>query len=82
MATSEEKLVALLKDLQEMAGYLHGRGDKTLALSKQFEENARKDPSNREFDLRQSTMLDYQHHVWHEIANMTDKLVKKYEGSS
>ncbi len=29
MPTSEEKLVALLKDLQEMAAYLHSRGDRT-----------------------------------------------------
>jgi hypothetical protein len=79
MPTSEEKLMALLKDLQQLAIYLHGRGDKTLALSKQFEENAKKDQSNREFDLRQATMLDYQHHIWHEIGNMVDKLIKQYE---
>ena len=50
MPTSDEKLTSLLQDLEKLATYLHGRGDKTLALSKQFEENARKDPSNREFD--------------------------------
>lgn len=79
MPTGEEKFAALLQDLQELSTYLHGRGDKTLALSKQFEENAKRDPSNREFDLRQATMLDYQHHTWHEIGNMVDKLVKKYD---
>lgn len=79
MPTSEEKLAALLQDLEQLATYLHGRGDKTLTLSKQFEENAKKDSANREFDLRQATMLDYQHHIWHEIGNMVDKLVKKYE---
>ncbi len=79
MPTGEEKLAALLQDLQQMATYLHGRGDKTLALSKQFEENARKNPSNSEFDLRQATMLDYQHHIWHEIGNMVDKLIKQYD---
>jgi hypothetical protein len=79
MPTSEEKLAALLQDLEQLATYLHGRGDKTLTLSKQFEENAKKDSSNREFDLRQATMLDYQHHIWHEIGNMVDKLVKQYE---
>jgi hypothetical protein len=79
MPSSDEKLMALLKDLQQLGIYLHGRGDKTLALSKQFEENAKKDLSNREFDLRQATMLDYQHHIWHEIGNMVDKLIKKYE---
>jgi hypothetical protein len=79
MPTGEEKLAALLQDLQQMATYLHGRGDKTLALSKQFEENAKKDPPNSEFDLRQATMLDYQHHIWHEIGNMVDKLIKQYD---
>ncbi len=78
MPTSEEKFAALLADLQELATYLHSRGEKTLALSKQFEENAQRDPSNREFDLRQATMLDYQHHTWHEIGNMVDRLIKQY----
>ncbi len=45
MPTSEEKLTALLQDLEQLATYLHGRGEKTLALSKQFEENAKNDPS-------------------------------------
>ena len=79
MPTGEEKLAALLQDLQQLSTYLHGRGDKTLALSKQFEENAKQDSSNREFDLRQATMLDYQHHIWHEIGNLVDKLIKKYD---
>ena len=79
MPTGEEKLVALLEDLQELASYLHGRGDKTLAMSKQFEENAKRDPSNRDFDLRQATMLDYQHHIWHEIGNMVEKIIKQHE---
>jgi hypothetical protein len=79
MSTSDEKLTSLLRDLEELTTYLHNRGDKTLALSKQFEENAKKDSSNKEFDQRQATMLDYQHHIWHEIGNMVDKLMKKYE---
>ncbi len=79
MPTSEEKLAALLEDLHELASYLHGRGDKTLAMSKQFEENAKRDPSNRDFDLRQATMLDYQHHIWHEIGNMVEKIIKQHE---
>lgn len=79
MATSEEKLAALLEDLHQLSTYLHGRGEKTLALSQKFAENAQKDPSNREYDLRQSTMLDYQHHTWHEIGNMVDKLIKQHE---
>ncbi|HTI13691.1 MAG TPA: hypothetical protein VL461_03845 [Dictyobacter sp.] len=77
--TKEEKLYALLDDLREMSVYLHGRGDKTRALSLQFAENAQKDRSNREFDLNQSKMLDYQHHLWHEIGNLVDKLIKQYD---
>jgi hypothetical protein len=79
MPTSDEKLTALFADLHELANYLHSRGDKTLAMSKQFEENARKDSSNRDFDLRQATMLDYQHHIWHEIGNMVEKIIKQHE---
>ncbi len=37
MPGSEEKLDALLSDLRELTTYLHGRGDKTLTLSRQFE---------------------------------------------
>jgi hypothetical protein len=79
MPSSEEKLVALLHDLHELANYLHNRGEKTLALSQQFEEHARRDASNREFDQRQAVMLGYQHHVWHEIGNLVEKLIKQYE---
>ena len=79
MPTSDEKLAALLADLHELANYLHARGDKTLAMSKQFEENARRDASNREFDARQATMLDYQHHLWHEIGNLVEKVIKQHE---
>ena len=79
MPGNEEKLDALLKDLRELTSYLHGRGDKTLALSKQFEAHAKQDASNREFDLNQSRMLDYQHNLWHEIANLVDKMLKQYE---
>ena len=79
MPGNEEKLDALLKDLRELTTYLHGRGDKTLALSKQFEAHAKQDASNREFDLNQSRMLDYQHNLWHEIANLVDKMLKQYE---
>lgn len=79
MPTSEEKLTVLLNDLHELAIYLHNRGDKTLALSRQFEDHAQKDASNRDFDLNQARMLDYQHHIWHEIGNMVEKLIKKYD---
>jgi hypothetical protein len=79
MATSEEKLASLLKDLQELGTYLHSQGEKKLTLSRRFEENARQDASNREYDLNQAKMLDYQHYIWHEIGNMVDKLIKQYE---
>ncbi|GAC1354685.1 MAG: hypothetical protein NVSMB38_33700 [Ktedonobacteraceae bacterium] len=79
MLGNEEKLDALLKDLHELTTYLHGRGDKTLALSKQFEEHAKKDASSGEFDLNQARMLDYQHSLWHEIGNLVDKMLKQYE---
>ncbi|HXL38661.1 MAG: hypothetical protein E6I80_24985 [Chloroflexi bacterium] len=79
MATAEEKFAALIEDLHQLAAYLHSRGDKTLKLSQQFAENARRDTSNKEYDLRQSTMLDYQHHTWHEIGNMVEKLIKQHE---
>jgi len=79
MATGEEKLASLLKDLQDLGTYLHNQGDKKLTLARRFEENARQDASNREFDLNQAKMLDYQHYIWHEIGNIVDKLVKQYE---
>lgn len=81
MADSEtdRKLDALLHDIQELAAYMHERGEKTQALSLQFAENAKKDASNRAFDLNQSRMLDYQHNLWHEMGNLIEKLLKKYE---
>lgn len=81
MATSEadRKLGELLRDIRELAKYMHERGEKTHALSAQFAENAKKDSSNREFDLNQSRMLDYQHTLWHEMGNLVEKLLKKYE---
>ena len=79
MAGNDEKYEALLKDLRELGVYLHERGEKTHALSVKFAENAKKDPANRDFDLNQSRMLDYQHHVWHEIGNMVEKLIKQHD---
>jgi hypothetical protein len=79
MAAIDEKYKALLQDLNELSTYLHDRGDKTLTLSRRFAENAQRDPSNREFDLNQSRMLDYQHNLWNEIGNLVDKLIKKYD---
>jgi hypothetical protein len=79
MASSDEKLRALLKDLNDIAAHLHQRGERSLALSKQFAANAEKDKSNREFDMNQSRMLDYQHSMLHEIGNLIDKVIKQYE---
>lgn len=79
MVPAEKKFQGLLEDLQRLAAYLHERGDTTLATAKRFEEHARVDPANREFDQRQATMLNYQHHVWHEIGNMVEKLLKQYD---
>lgn len=79
MATSEEKLTALLHDLHELGSYLHQRGEKSHTLARQFEAHAQKDPANREFDLNQARMLEYQHHIWHEIGNKVDQLLKLYE---
>ncbi len=79
MPGSDEKLETLLKDLHELTAYLHGRGEKTLALSHQFEAHAQVDASSREFDLNQARMLSYQHDIWHEIGNVVEKLVKHYE---
>lgn len=79
MPTSDEKLNALLKDLQELTTYLHGRGEKTLTLSRQFEAHAKVDAANRDFDLNQARMLDYQHNIWNEIGNMVEKIAKQYE---
>jgi hypothetical protein len=81
MATSDDNYQALLKDLHELTDYLHQRGEKTRALSQKFTENAQNDSGNREFDLTQARMLDYQHHIWHEIGGLVEKLLKKYESS-
>ncbi len=79
MSTGDQKLDALLHDLRELEVYTRERGEKTRILSLKFAENAKKDSSNREFDLNQSRMLDYQHDLWHEIGNLIEKLIKKYE---
>ncbi|HVB73756.1 MAG TPA: hypothetical protein VNE38_09395 [Ktedonobacteraceae bacterium] len=79
MPTSDEKLDKLLQDLRELANYLHERGGKTRLLSSQFAEHAKEKSSDREFDLNQSRMLDYQHSLWHDIGNLVEKLIKKHE---
>ncbi len=79
MPDNNQKFESLLSDLRQLETYLHDRGDRSQNLSQRFAENAKQDPGNREFDLNQSRMLDYQHHIWHEIANLVEKLVKQYE---
>lgn len=79
MPTNDEKLKALLGDLNQLAEHLHKRGERSLQLSKQFEANAQKDAGSRDFDLSQAKMLDYQHNLLHEIGNLVDKIIKQYE---
>jgi hypothetical protein len=79
MVSSDEKLNALLKDLNELSTYLHERGEHSLVLAQRFTTNAQKDAANREFDLNQARMLDYQHKLFHEVGNLVDKIVKQYE---
>ncbi len=79
MPTNDKKLDELLHDLRELEVYMRGRAEKTRVLSLQFAENAKKNPSHKEFDLSQSRMLDYQHSLWHEIGNLIEKLLKKYD---
>jgi hypothetical protein len=79
MPGSDEKLSALLEDLHQLSGHLHNRGERSLTLSKQFTANAERDAGNRDFDLNQAKMLDYQHDLLHEIGNLVDKLIKQYE---
>ena len=79
MVSSDEKLNALLKDLNELATYLHKRGEHSLTLSQQFAANAQKDAANRDFDLNQARMLDYQHTLFHEVGNLVDKIIKQHE---
>src|SRR6266550_8033123 len=40
MTSSDEKLSALLKDLNELSAHLHKRGEHSLVLSQQFATNA------------------------------------------
>ncbi len=76
-----EPLRALLRDLEELAEYLHGRGQNAYTLAQRFLENARReqDQKTRAFDEQQARMLDYQRYIWHEIAGLVEKLIHKYE---
>lgn len=77
---AQAKLSALLRDLNELSAYLHGRGQNAYTLAQRFLENARReqDKQTRAFDEQQAKMLDYQHYIWHEIAGLVEKLVNQY----
>lgn len=69
---------SLLRDLAALSGYLRQRGQQTYETAQRFAENARRHPDTRAYDERQVTMLEYQHHVWQEIAGLVDRLVGHY----
>ena len=79
MPTGEEKFDALMKDLQAFETDLRTQASKKRLLAQQFEANAKKDPANRDFDLTQSRMLDYQHQLLNDIGNIVEKLIKQHE---
>jgi hypothetical protein len=76
--TAEERLAALLADLTSLSEYLAERGRHTYQLAERFMQNAARNPSSRAYDERQATMLEYQHHVWTEIAGLVSRLVTTY----
>ncbi len=77
---AEAKLTALLHDLDELAKYLHGRGQHAYDLAQRFLAHARQeqDQKTKAYDEQQAKMLDYQHYIWHEIAGLVEKLLKLY----
>ena len=81
---AQARLEALLRDLNELTAYLHGRGQNAYTLAQRFLENARReqDQKTRTFDEQQAKMLDYQHYIWHEIAGLVEKLIQQYSESA
>ncbi len=73
-----EPLAALLGDLQALSDYLHGRSHQTYETATRFAANARRNADTRAYDERQAVMLEYQHHIWQEIAGLVDRLVVRY----
>jgi hemerythrin-like domain-containing protein len=73
-----DPLGSLLADLQNLSAYLHQRSDRSYKLAEQFVNHARVSPETRAYDERQSTMLEYQHQIWREIAGQVDRLVRRY----
>lgn len=76
-----ETLRALLRDLNELAEYLQGRGQNAYTLAQRFLDNARReqDQKTRTFDEQQARMLDYQRYIWYEIAGLVEKLINTYQ---
>ena len=77
---AQARLGALLHDLNELAEYLHGRGQNAYTLAQRFLENVRReqDQKTKAFDEQQARMLDYQRYIWYEIAGLVEKLTSKY----
>ena len=75
---STEPLVALLADLHSLSDYLHSRSRQTYEMATRFAQNARRNEDTRAYDERQTVMLEYQHHIWQEIAGLVDRLVTRY----
>jgi hypothetical protein len=73
-----DPLTALLGDLHALSDYLHGRSRQTYEMATRFAAAARRDADARAYDERQATMLEYQHHIWNEIAGLVDRLVVRY----
>jgi len=77
-----EPTVALLTDLQALSDYLHSRSRQTYDMATRFAQNARRNEDTRAYDERQTVMLEYQHHIWQEIAGLVDRLVTRYTDSA
>lgn len=75
---ASDPLAVLLGDLQALSDYLHGRSRQTYEMATRFAAAARRDTDARAYDERQATMLEYQHHIWNEIAGLVDRLVLRY----
>jgi exonuclease VII large subunit len=80
----DARLAALLRDLHELTAYLHERGRRSYQLAQRFLEHAQheQDQHTKAYDENQAKMLDYQHHLWHEIAGLVEKLTQRYGDAS
>jgi hypothetical protein len=82
--SAQEKLEALLRDLNELSDYLSERGRHSYELAQRFLENAQRNLASRSYDERQATMLEYLHSIlsdmntalwWHFATGPTAKTV-------